>query len=78
MCGSMELFPALRCPLGSGFGVKGNSQKASFKNGRVAVERGARGAGDFDGEDLADVAGGPFEDDDLVRARLRASFSIAK
>jgi hypothetical protein len=41
---------------------------ALFEDRRVAVERGARSAGDFDGENLADVAGGAFEDDDLVRA----------
>ena len=39
-----------------------------FQNRWVTVERGARGADDFDGEDLADVAGGAFEYDDFVRA----------
>ena len=44
------------------------SNLASFQNRRVAVERGTRGTSDFDGKDLADVAGGAFEDDDFVRA----------
>lgn len=44
------------------------SNLASSEDRRVAVERGARGAGDFDGENLADVAGGTFENNDLVRA----------
>jgi len=42
--------------------------RGSFQNRWVAVERGARGAGDFDGEDLADVAGSTLENNNLVRA----------
>lgn len=51
-----------------GLGMLQNPKLGSFKDRWVAVERGARGAGDFDGENMADMAGGPFEDDNLVRA----------
>ena len=54
---------------GFGLGMLQNPKLGSFEDRWVAVERGARGAGDSDGEDLADVAGRPFENDDLVRAR---------
>jgi hypothetical protein len=50
------------------FGMMKGPNLALSEDRRVAVERGARGAGDFDGENLAYVAGRPFEDDDLVRA----------
>lgn len=45
-----------------------NPKLGSLEDRRVAVERGARSARDFDGKNLADVAGRSFENDDLVRA----------
>lgn len=50
------------------FGIMKGPNLALSEDRRVAVERGARGAGDFHGENLAAVAGGPLENDDLVRA----------
>ena len=42
--------------------------RGSFQDRRVAVEGEAGGSGDFHGKNLADVAGGAFEDNNLVRA----------
>jgi len=50
------VFHSMPRHFGFGLGMLQNPKLGSFEDRRVAVERGARGARDFDGENLADVA----------------------